>query len=57
MSRLQSWQDSLDSARDSLSVEGLDVCGFQLTGGSAGADKQARVFVYSHTLTVFGVVG
>lgn len=54
---LQQWQKSLDDASSTFDIEdSLNVTGFQLTGGDVGADKANKVWTYTQSLIVYGVV-
>ena len=54
---LQSWQDSLETAKTTFDVDGkFDCAGTQLTGGDVGADTANKVWTYSQGVTVYGVI-
>lgn len=54
---LQRWQSSIEAVSETFSIsEKLNVVGFQLTGGDVGSDKQNKIWTYTQSLIVYGVV-
>lgn len=57
MGVLQHWQKCYRDTHDEFTIEGEFQCaGFQLGSGTFGLDQTGKVWNYTHTLAVFGVV-
>ena len=57
MGIFQRWQRCLDDTHDDLTIEGeWDCTGYQLAGGSFALDQSGKVWQYSHSMTIYGVV-
>lgn len=54
---LQKWQDSIEQVNEDFSIEDyLNAVGFQITGGDVGSDKTNKIWTYTQSLIVYGVV-
>lgn len=54
---LQHWQRCYDDTHEDFTVEGeFDCTGYQLGDGSFALDNTGKVWQYTHSMTVFGVV-
>ena len=56
LSKYQSWQQCLDEAHDDFSVDGWAITGFVLGEGSTAIDRNATVFTYTHSFTLYGII-
>ncbi len=57
MSVLQRWQRCYDDTHSDFTIDGeIDCTGFQLDAGSFAFDRADKVWQYSHSMTIFGVI-
>ena len=57
MSVLQRWQRCYSDTHIDFTVDGeFDCTGFQLDAGSFSFDRSDKVWQYSHSMTIFGVI-
>ena len=53
----QQWQRCLDDAHTAFAVEGMfDCTGYVLNDGDTAIDASGKTWIYTHSMTVYGVV-
>lgn len=54
---LQTWQKTFDASHTAFSIENeFDETGFQLDGGDCGLDRESKVWQFTQSFTIYGII-
>ena len=54
---MQTWQKDFQSSHVDFSIENeFDETGFQLDGGDCGIDRESKVWQFSQSFTIYGII-
>ena len=54
---MQTWQKDFQSSHVAFSIDNeFDETGFQLNGGDCGIDRESKVWQFSQSFTIFGII-